>query len=110
MFNRNSCFAFVAGLALLGHAVVAQAELPDFTPLVESASPAVGNISTKQKVPSRGATAQMPEPEGLPARFREVFEHSIPKITGAPGGGQQRETQSPGSGVIIFCEGYGMTH
>ena len=50
MFNRNSCFAFVAGLALLGHAVVAQAELPDFTPLVESASPAVVNISTKQKV------------------------------------------------------------
>ena len=32
MFNRNSCLAFVAGLALLGQAMVAQAALPDFTP------------------------------------------------------------------------------
>jgi len=106
MFNRNSCFAFVAGLALLGHAVVAQAELPDFTPLVESASPAVVNISTKQKVQSRGATAQMPELEGLPPIFREFFEHSIPQMPGAPGRGQQREAQSLGSGFIISEDGY----
>ena len=47
MFNRNSCFAFMAGLALLGQALVAQAQtaLPDFKPLVESASPAVVNGS-----------------------------------------------------------------
>lgn len=103
---RDSVFAFLAVL-LLGHAAVANAQLPDFTPLVENASPAVVNISTKQKVPARGANPHMPDLEGLPPIFREFFEHSIPRM---PGGEQQREAQSLGSGFIISADGYVLTN
>ncbi|MBA1277206.1 MULTISPECIES: DegQ family serine endoprotease [Pseudomonadaceae] len=104
---RNSGFAFFAVLFFLGQASVANAQLPDFTPLVENASPAVVNISTKQKVPARGANPHMPDLEGLPPIFREFFEHSIPRM---PGGGQQREAQSLGSGFIISADGYVLTN
>ncbi|MBJ3773671.1 hypothetical protein JEQ20_24735, partial [Klebsiella pneumoniae] len=38
---------------LWGQSLLAQASLPDFTDLVEEASPAVVNISTRQKMPER---------------------------------------------------------
>lgn len=69
MFHRKNYFILAAMMLLVGHVAVAQAQLPDFTPLVESASPAVVNISTKQKLPARGAGAHMPDLEGLPPSF-----------------------------------------
>ena len=86
---------------------MANAQLPDFTPLVERASPAEVNISTKQNVPARGVNSSMPDLEGLPPIFREFFEHSIP---GIPGQDQQREAQSLGSGFIISANGYVLTN
>ena len=110
MFHRKNCFVLAALMLFLSHVAVAQAQLPDFTPLVESASPAVVNISTKQKVPARGAGANMPDLEGLPPIFREFFEHSIPGMPRGPDRGQQREAQSLGSGFIFSEDGYILTN
>lgn len=101
-----------ATVLVLGQAVPAVAvELPDFTQLVEQASPAVVNISTTQKLPDRRVSdQQMPDLEGLPPMLREFFERGMPQQPRSPGGGRQREAQSLGSGFIISPDGYILTN
>lgn len=97
----------IAGVWLMTWQTLAVAQLPDFTELVEEASPAVVNISTRQNVTRRTAGPMMPEMEGLPPIFREFFERSFPDGSqSAP----QRQAQSLGSGFIVSKDGYVLTN
>lgn len=112
MLNLKSCMTALAAVLLLGQTLAARADLPDFTPLVEEASPAVVNISTRQKLPQRaaGGAQVMPDLEGLPPMLREFFERNMPPVPRNPQGGRQREAQSLGSGFIISKDGYVLTN
>lgn len=113
MPRLKSYLPIFAAVMMLGQAVpaLAEAQLPDFTQLVEQASPAVVNISTTQKLPDRriSSMGQMPDLEGLPPGLRDFFERSIPQPRGGQGG-RQREAQSLGSGFIISPDGYILTN
>lgn len=107
----KSYLSGLMAMLMLALATVAQADLPDFTELVEQAGPAVVNISTRQKLPERNQAGQqlIPDLEGLPPLFREFFERNIPQIPRSPNGRQQ-EAQSLGSGFIISADGYVLTN
>lgn len=118
--NRNAC-SWLAAIMLLAGSVSAGAAttgLPDFTGLVKQLSPAVVNISTKQK---RSAQRQRGHfrgqiPEGTPFDdfFRRFFGdpegNGGPGDQGEPDNGPSYKTQSLGSGFVLSSDGYVMTN
>ncbi len=85
--------------------------LPDFTELVEDYSPAVVNISTKQKKKAQRQFRmprdfRMPDmPEDSP--FNDLFRHFFDEFQGE---GREYDATSLGSGFIISSDGYILTN
>ena len=93
--------------SMLTHA----ASLPDFTELVEKASPAVVNISTEQTVTTKTANEGGQQLGPNSEELNEFFKHFFGQQPfGQQAPPQQGQRSSLGSGFIVSHDGYVLTN
>ncbi len=111
LMSFNYKFMSVLLLSILWSSLARAGQLPDFTQLVEQASPAVVNISTSRVVSQRpkGSQFDLPGQEQLPDMFKHFFERQFPQQK-PPQQGQAPKAQSSGSGFLISDDGYILTN
>ena len=81
----------------------AQAQLPDFTGLVEQVSPAVVNVSATRTAGATGGGAPALDEEDIPEILRRFYGQ--PGMPQAP-----RDRTSLGTGFVISADGYVLTN
>lgn len=111
----NSKLTCVVLFTMLWSGLSQAAQFPDFTVLVEEASPAVVNISTIRGITQRplGEQSQAPDQDRLPEIFKDFFGRQFPQKPPQQQPPQQRrapKAQSSGSGFLISEDGYLLTN